>query len=211
MTTTAPKPKTAQGQRPQAGQAELDQVDEDDLEGRPDLRRHRHRWRPQRPGQRRLPRQVRAQDADHRAPPPRRWRGHHRGAPPGLLVHDVLVRAEPAAAGHHPRPRADQARLHAAADVVDVRARRRGRLPVVGPGPRRRTSRRSRATPSTTPTPTTSTATTWRWSARPSSRCWTWSRPTSSATTPRSSSRSRRSARASASSTSACSTTRSGC
>ena len=46
-------------------------------------------------------------------------------------------------------------------------------------------------------------ATTSRWSARPSSRCSTWSRPTSSATTPRSSSRSRRSARASASSTSA--------
>ena len=44
---------------------------------------------------------------------------------PGLLVHDVLVRAEPAAAGHHPRARADQARLHAAADVDDVRARRR--------------------------------------------------------------------------------------
>ena len=33
-------------------------------------------------------------------------------------------------------------------------------------------------------------ATTWRWSARPSSRCSTWSRPTSSATIPRSCSRS---------------------
>ena len=42
---------------------------------------------------------------------------------PGLPVHDVLVRAEPAAARHHPRTRADQARLHAAADAVDVRAR----------------------------------------------------------------------------------------
>ena len=91
--------------------------------GRPDLRRHRRRRRPQRPGQRRVPRQGRAQDADPRAAPPRRRRGDHRGAPPGLLVHDLLVRAEPAAAGHHPGPRADQARLHAAADVDDLRAR----------------------------------------------------------------------------------------
>ena len=63
------------------------------------------------------------------------------------------------------------------------------RLPVVHARTTTRTSRRSRATPSTTPTPTSSTRTTSRWSARPSSRCWTWCRRTSSATTPRSSSR----------------------
>ena len=66
------------------------------------------------------------------------------------------------------------------------------RLPAGSRRTTARTSRRSRATPSTTPTPTTSTATTSRWSARPSSRCSTWSRPTSSATTPRSCSRWRR-------------------
>ncbi len=104
---------------------------------RPDLRRDRRRWRPQRPDQRRLPRQGRAQDADPRAALAVRWRGDHRGAPPGLLVHDVLVRPEPAPAGHHPRPRADQARLHAAPDVVDVRADGERRLPVARPGPRR--------------------------------------------------------------------------
>ena len=191
MTMTASKKRGPEAVR-QAGQADVHEVDPLDLEGRPDLRRHRHRRRPQRPRQRRVPGQVRPQDADHRAAPPRRRRGHHRGAAPGLLVHDVLVRAEPAAAGHHPRPRADQARLHAAADVDDLRARRRGRLPAVHPGPRPEPARRSRATRSTTPTRTTSTATTSRWSARPSSRCWTWSRRTSSATTPRSSSRSRR-------------------
>ncbi len=66
-----------------------------------------------------------------------RRRGDHRGALPGLLVHDLLVRPEPAPAGHHPRPRADQARLHAAADVVDLRADGERRLPVARPGPRR--------------------------------------------------------------------------
>ena len=32
---------------------------------------------------------------------------------PRLQLHDVLVRAQPAAARHHPRARAGQARLHA--------------------------------------------------------------------------------------------------
>ena len=41
-----------------------------------------------------------------RAAPPRRRRGDHRGAPAGVLVHDVLLRPEPAPARHHPRPRA---------------------------------------------------------------------------------------------------------
>ena len=104
---------------------------------RPDLRRHRHRRRPQRPGQRRLPRQGRAQDADPRAAPSRRRRGDHRGAPAGLLVHDVLVRPEPAAAGHHPGPRARQARLHADPDADDVLPDGERRLPAARPGPRR--------------------------------------------------------------------------
>ena len=108
-----------------------------DQRRRPDLRRDRRRWRPQRADQRRLPRQGRAQDPDPRAALAVRWRGDHRGALPGLLVHDVLVRPEPAAAAHHPRPRADQARLHAAADVVDLRADGERRLPVARPGPRR--------------------------------------------------------------------------
>ena len=37
--------------------------------------------------------QGRTQDAHPRAPPDRRWRGHHRRTHAGLLVHDVLVRA----------------------------------------------------------------------------------------------------------------------
>ena len=138
-------------------------------------------------------------------------RRHHRGAPPRLLVHDVLVRAQPAAARHHPRAGADQARLHAAADVLDLRADGERRLPVARRRTTTRTSRRSRATRSTTPTRTSSTRTTWRWSARRSSRCSTWSRRTSSATIPRSCSRSRRSARGSGRWTSASSTTWSGC
>ena len=55
------------------------------------VRRDRHRGWPQRPGQRRLPRQGRAADADPRAPPPRRRRGDHRGAAARLPVHDVLA------------------------------------------------------------------------------------------------------------------------
>ena len=62
----------------------------------------------------------------------------------------------------------------------------RRRLPAVRPGPRPEPQGDRAALASTTPTPTTSTATTSRWSARPSSRCWTRSRRTSSATTPRS-------------------------
>ena len=97
---------------------------------------------------------------DPRAPPPRRRRGDHRGAPAGLLVHDVLVRAEPAPAGHHPGARAGQARLHAAPDAVDVRPDGERRLPAARPGPRREPQARSRATRSTTPTPTTRSTTT---------------------------------------------------
>ena len=93
------------------------------------LRRHRHRRRPQRPRQRRLPRQGRPADADPRAPAPRRRRRHHRGAAPRLLVHDVLVRALAAAPRDHPGAGARQARLHAAAHVVHVRAHGERRLP----------------------------------------------------------------------------------
>ena len=70
------------------------------------VRRHRRRRRPQRPRQRRLPGQGRAAHARARAAAPRRRRGHHRGAAARLLVHDVLLRAQPAAARDHPRARA---------------------------------------------------------------------------------------------------------
>ena len=54
----------------------------------------------------------------------------------GLLVHDVLLRAEPAAAGDHPRARPGQARLHAADDAVVVPPDRRRRLPAARRRPR---------------------------------------------------------------------------
>ena len=104
---------------------------------RPTLRRDRHRRRPQRPRQRRLPREGRPPDADPRAAQRRRRGGDHRGAPAGLLVHDLLVRPQPPPAGHHPRPRADEARLHAAADALDVRADGERRLSPPRPGPGR--------------------------------------------------------------------------
>ena len=107
---------------------------------------------------------------------------------PGLLVHDVLVRAQPAPARHHPRPRADQARLHAAPDALDVRADGERRLPAARPGPRRepprdRAPQRARRRRLRRVQPRRPAR-----SARRSSRCSTRSRPTSSATTPRSSS-----------------------
>ena len=61
--------------------------------------------------------------ADPRTAPPRRRRGDHRGAPARIQVHHVLLRAEPAAARHHPRARPREARIHAAADAVVVLAR----------------------------------------------------------------------------------------
>ena len=129
---------------------------------------------------------ARPEDPDPRAAPSRRWRGDHRGAPARLLVHDVLVRAEPAAARHHPRPRADEARLHAAPHAVDVRPDGERRLPAPRPGSRREPSARSPATATTTPTPTRRSTTTSCGSAGRSSRSSTRSRRTSSATTPRS-------------------------
>ena len=118
------------------------------------------------------------QDADPRAAPPRRRRGDHRGAAPGLLVHDVLLRAEPAAAGDHPRARAGQARLHAAADAVDLRARWRTATTCCSAQDHDAEHQGDRAAlASTTPTPTTSTSHDMDGSARPSSRCSTRSRP----------------------------------
>ena len=98
------------------------------------LRRDRRRRRPQRPDQRGVPRQVGAQRARARAPRLRRRRRDHRGAAPGLLVHHVLLRAEPAAARDHPGARAGQARLHAAADADPLRADGRRRLPAADRG-----------------------------------------------------------------------------
>ena len=59
---------------------------------RSDLRRDRHRRRPQRPDEQRLSREGRPEGARPRAPARRRRRRDHRGAPAGLLVHDLLVR-----------------------------------------------------------------------------------------------------------------------
>ena len=102
-----------------------------------ELRRDRRRRRAQRARQRRLPRQGRPQGAHPRAPPPRRRRRDHRGAAPGLPLHVVLLRAEPAAAGHRPGARPGQARLHADPDAVVLRADGERRLPAARPGPRR--------------------------------------------------------------------------
>ena len=60
------------------------------LDGRgPHLRRDRHRWRAQRPHERRLPGEGGPEDARPRAPADLRRRGDHGGAPAGLLVHDA--------------------------------------------------------------------------------------------------------------------------
>ena len=134
----------------------------------------------------RLPREGRPEDPRPRAAPPRRRRGDHRGAPARLLVHDVLVRPEPAPAGHHPRARADEARLHADPHAVDVLPDGGRRLPAARPGPRREPPGDRPPLASTTPTRTRRSTTTSARSARRSSRCSTWSRRTSSATTRRS-------------------------
>ena len=83
------------------------------------VRRDRRRRRPQRPDQRGVPRQGRPAHAGARAA--RRSsaaRRSPRSCVPGLLVHHVLLRAEPAAAGDHPRARPGRARLPAADDAV---------------------------------------------------------------------------------------------
>ena len=56
---------------------------------------------------------------------------------PGFKFTHVLVRAEPAAARHHPRSRPRPARLHAAADAVDVLPDGERRQPRDGAGPQR--------------------------------------------------------------------------
>ena len=60
-----------------------------------------------------------------------RRRRDHRGADARLLVHDVLLRAEPAAARDHPRARPGRARVPAADDAVVVPPDRRRRLPAL--------------------------------------------------------------------------------
>ena len=66
---------------------------------RPRVRRHRRRRRPQRPGQRGVPRQGRAAHAGPRAArTSSAARRSPRSCVPGLLLHHVLLRAEPAAA-----------------------------------------------------------------------------------------------------------------
>ena len=104
---------------------------------------------------------------------------------PGLLVHDVLLRAEPAAAGDHPGARPGPARLPAADDAVVVPPDRRRRLPAV--------RRRPRPEPAGDPPPLAARRRRLRplpprprpGRARRSSRCSTTRRRTSSARTPR--------------------------
>ena len=57
----------------------------------PALRRDRHRWRPQRPDQRRLPGPGRDEDARPRTAPRPGRRRRHRGAVPGLPVLGLLA------------------------------------------------------------------------------------------------------------------------
>ena len=61
----------------------------------------------------------------------RRRRGHHRGAAAGVLVHHVLVRAEPAAARDRPRAQPGRARVPAADDAGRLPPDRRRRLPAL--------------------------------------------------------------------------------
>ena len=85
-------------------------------------------------------------DAHPRAAPPRRRCGDHRGAPAGLLVHDVLVRPEPAPAGHHPRPRARRSTASCRSSCRRRSARWRTATTSSSARTTARTSRRSPAT-----------------------------------------------------------------
>ncbi len=71
----------------------------------PRVRRDRRRRRPQRAHPRGVPREGGAAHPGAGEERRRRRRGDHRGAGAGLPVHDVLLRAEPAAARDHPRAR----------------------------------------------------------------------------------------------------------
>ena len=149
------------------------------------LRRDRRRRRPQRADPRGVPRQGRPAHAGAGEERPRRRRRDHRGADARLLVHDVLLRAEPAAARDHPRARPGAARLHAADDAVVLPPDRRRRLPALRRRPRAEHPGDPAPLRRTTRTPTTATTTTSTGSARRSGRSSTTRRPTSSARTPR--------------------------
>ena len=125
------------------------------------VRRHRRRRRPQRARQRGVPLEGRPAHAGPRAAAPGRRRGDHRGAAARLLVHHVLLRAEPAAAGDHPRARPGRARVHAADDARRTSTRPATATTCSSATTTSRTSRRSAGTPSTTRTPTPATTTTW--------------------------------------------------
>ena len=98
----------------------------------------------------------------------RRRRRHHRGAVPGLPLHDVLLRAQPPAARHHPRARADK---HGFMPILmpSVRPDGERRLPAARPDHGHNLKEIARHS-STTRTRSTSTATTWTRSTRRSSR-----------------------------------------
>ena len=134
---------------------------------RPDLRRDRRRRRPQRPGQRRLPGQGRAQDADPRAAArSSAARRSPRSCCPGfsfttfsyalsLLRPDIIHELELTKHGFMPLLMSSTFAPMENGDYLLARARTTTR-----------TSRRSPGTASTTPTPTSSTRTTWSRSAR---------------------------------------------
>ena len=125
------------------------------------LRRDRRRRRPQRPDQRRVPREGGPEDAGPRAARPSSAGPRSpRSCGPGFWFTTFSYALSPAAAGHRPGARPRQARVHAAADVVDVRADGERGLPAARPGPRREPAGDRAPQPSTTPTRTTASTTT---------------------------------------------------
>ena len=68
-----------------------------------DLRRHRHRWRPQRPHSRRVPGPRRPEGPRPGAPARPGRRGRDRGGLPRVQIFGLLVRGVALAAGDHPR------------------------------------------------------------------------------------------------------------
>ena len=103
---------------------------------RDDLRRHRHRRRPQRPDRRGLPGARRTQGARPRAAPRARRRGGHRGGLPRLPVLRLLVRRVAAAARDHPRAGSAAPRAGDPAARRHVHADAERRLPVARERPR---------------------------------------------------------------------------
>ncbi len=104
------------------------------------IRRHRHRWRAQRPGQRRLPGSRRQKGPGTGAPSRCGRRCGHRGDHSRLQVLGLLLRRLAAAAGDHPRPRPASSRAGNSSARRHLHAHAKWRLPVA-----RERSRQDRA------------------------------------------------------------------